>query len=272
LKIQYNRNRYYDYYTGRWLTHDPLGYLDTMNLYEYAKSNPIIYDDPLGLGTYRVGSGLPSHPPHDIGAGIHGADAPPTRKDRFAHTLWKTIAVTATPFVPDAAKHMKHYLGNSGDTLPVRVSKMVKESKDAKGHFYGELNDAMAFVEANVCTREVPIVGTWTGGSTSDSKNWFFAVGGYSAVGSGSASHLGACKYRLDFTFHFDDKYNWDTGKGVSIFGIWVPDVSLGQLHRVGIAQEFDMVGETSKTVTWENGQHFDQSGNLTPLPRKRRK
>ena len=25
LKIQYNRNRYYDYYTGRWLTHDPLG-------------------------------------------------------------------------------------------------------------------------------------------------------------------------------------------------------------------------------------------------------
>jgi len=27
LKIQYNRNRYYDYYTGRWLTHDPLGFL-----------------------------------------------------------------------------------------------------------------------------------------------------------------------------------------------------------------------------------------------------
>jgi len=25
LKIQYNRNRYYDYYTGRWLTQDPLG-------------------------------------------------------------------------------------------------------------------------------------------------------------------------------------------------------------------------------------------------------
>ena len=25
LKIQYNRNRFYDYYIGRWLTHDPLG-------------------------------------------------------------------------------------------------------------------------------------------------------------------------------------------------------------------------------------------------------
>jgi len=40
LKIQYNRNRYYDYYTGRWLSHDPSGYVDGMNLYEYVRGNP----------------------------------------------------------------------------------------------------------------------------------------------------------------------------------------------------------------------------------------
>jgi RHS repeat-associated protein len=49
LKIQYNRNRYYDYYTGRWLTHDPLGYVDGMNLYEYGRSNPPNRLDPSGL-------------------------------------------------------------------------------------------------------------------------------------------------------------------------------------------------------------------------------
>jgi len=64
LKIQYNRNRYYDYYTGRWLTHDPLGIAPAggeknqfgpekeltygLNLYEYALSSPTNVLDPTG--------------------------------------------------------------------------------------------------------------------------------------------------------------------------------------------------------------------------------
>jgi RHS repeat-associated protein len=66
LKIQYNRNRYYDYYTGRWLTHDPLGiqpnphqpnvfyvigqYSDSINMYEYVVSNPVANADEYGFG------------------------------------------------------------------------------------------------------------------------------------------------------------------------------------------------------------------------------
>jgi RHS repeat-associated protein len=49
LKIQYNRNRYYDYYTGRWLTNDPINYVDSMNLYEYCANQPFMGADPLGL-------------------------------------------------------------------------------------------------------------------------------------------------------------------------------------------------------------------------------
>ena len=51
LKIQNNRNRYYDYYTGRWLTHDPFGYFDGMSLYEYIKGIPTIDVDPYGLSS-----------------------------------------------------------------------------------------------------------------------------------------------------------------------------------------------------------------------------
>jgi len=65
LKLQYNRNRYYDQYTGRWLTQDPLGitpnpqrpnrfdtleqYRDSLSLYEVARSNPQRNVDPYGL-------------------------------------------------------------------------------------------------------------------------------------------------------------------------------------------------------------------------------
>jgi len=65
LKIQYSRFRYYDYYIGRWLEHDPFGiipnsswpnnfsitgqYVDSLNLYEYVQSKPLEKTDPFGL-------------------------------------------------------------------------------------------------------------------------------------------------------------------------------------------------------------------------------
>jgi RHS repeat-associated protein len=43
------RNTPYDAITGRWLTHDPLGYANGMNLYEAFGSNPTANIDPFGL-------------------------------------------------------------------------------------------------------------------------------------------------------------------------------------------------------------------------------
>ena len=47
----YFRNRYFDSGTGRFLSRDPLGPLDSLNLYEYARSSPTKYVDPMGLYT-----------------------------------------------------------------------------------------------------------------------------------------------------------------------------------------------------------------------------
>jgi len=79
LKIQYNRNRYYDYYTGRWLSHDPLGitpnpqqpnkfdvftqYNDVLSLYRYVRSNPAIDLDPHGLVAWPPDPAEPPDPP-----------------------------------------------------------------------------------------------------------------------------------------------------------------------------------------------------------------
>ena len=47
----YVRNRYYDPELGRFITTDPLGYVDGPNPYQYALNNPYAYSDPLGLSS-----------------------------------------------------------------------------------------------------------------------------------------------------------------------------------------------------------------------------
>jgi RHS repeat-associated protein len=42
------RRRQYSPYLGRWLQQDPLGYVDSYNLYQYCHSSPVNYIDPTG--------------------------------------------------------------------------------------------------------------------------------------------------------------------------------------------------------------------------------
>ena len=46
--LYYFRARYFDADQGRFISRDPLGYVDGMNLYQYVISNPVMYTDPSG--------------------------------------------------------------------------------------------------------------------------------------------------------------------------------------------------------------------------------
>lgn len=48
LHLIYYGKRYYDPELARWLTTDPIGFVDGMNLYQYAYNNPYCYYDPNG--------------------------------------------------------------------------------------------------------------------------------------------------------------------------------------------------------------------------------
>ena len=63
----------------------------------------------------------------------------------------------------------------------------------------------------------------------------------------------GKRKYRLDYEYKVVDRYNWDVGKQVRIFGVTITDKFMGEFHRQGLAREFDMEGSIKVTIEWDS-------------------
>jgi RHS repeat-associated protein len=61
LGIYFARNRFYHQTLGRWFQRDPMGYKDSMNLYEYVASHPTMVTDPEGTDILYLG--IPPSPP-----------------------------------------------------------------------------------------------------------------------------------------------------------------------------------------------------------------
>src|SRR5207249_7434872 len=51
--LQFSRARYYDPKVGRFLSEDPLGIRDNLNMYAYVHNNAVNLDDPFGLYTLK---------------------------------------------------------------------------------------------------------------------------------------------------------------------------------------------------------------------------
>lgn len=222
---------------------------------------------------YRLGTGDPAIKP-DIGSGAFNSE-PSTAsmwalKQAILEILPPRGNSAAVLIGSDAALHMNHYLAASGRTLTIDLEDMVDSGETATKHFRNEVIQAQRFVE------KLP-VGTHLFTSISaessynykgESTNWYFAVGGYSTWGKGTATvrNTPAGKeYEMRFEYRFFDRYNWDNGKAVTIAGIKITDKFMGDFHRQGYAQEYDMIGSLQRSFKWRQGDKIPDAQYLAP-------
>jgi peptidoglycan hydrolase-like protein with peptidoglycan-binding domain len=207
---------------------------------------------------YQIGT---SDPPtgHDPGAGVWHS-----KPTEISYVALKAGIIEVLPQATiliglDAAVHMSNYLGNTGRTLTIRLENMVNDVPSARRRYEREVAQMQRFVETLPAgTHPITSKGVENGYNTqAESRNWFFAIGGYSTWGKGVATVVKAASgltYEVDFTYKFYDRYNWDAGKSVTFAGITVTDKFMGEFHRQGIAKEYDCVGSFNRHFSWKKG------------------
>ncbi|GAB3577939.1 hypothetical protein GCM10027445_44360 [Amycolatopsis endophytica] len=167
--------------------------------------------------------GRPEFPHTDEGAGEHGSDPwYTTGDDLVVHDL-----------ADAAAKFADAY----GWTHAAEQMRKIATDAEENGT-YG---------------KPVPFTSKWYGHyvSGAESKDWYYAMGGfrYSLTGVATvhppAEPGGQPEIEVDYRTHVYDRYNWDHGKQTQIGPVTISDDQMQELHRAGVAQEFDIAGSS---------------------------
>jgi hypothetical protein len=207
-----------------------------------------------------------------------GTDDPPMRADKGAGK-WNSKPKTALSYAAmvgifhalpfarvalgkDAVKHMEHFFDNDGKRLTIDVESMIAQSKSAQRLFLMQVGRMKGYIESlspgtfYVTSRH----GTQGYVRRNDSKNWFYAVGGYTAWTKGKVDISSAGKCRLELEYKVWDRYNWDGGKQTHFAlpfdqEVTITDDQMAEFHREGLAQEYQQEGSVRRSLSWNKGQ-----------------
>ncbi len=110
-QIQYNRERWYDLATGRWMSVDPIGFeAGDVNLYRYVENEPTVLADEMGLKAKTCG--MP-----DINVERKGFKEPTDQQIHAAVMKWMVLGTGADH--TDSSRAMKGWTyGISGRSMP----------------------------------------------------------------------------------------------------------------------------------------------------------
>jgi hypothetical protein len=183
---------------------------------------------------------------------------------------FRSMAVAASGLgLGNAADNLNHYLDNTGADQTSSPDTMMEDMPSFK-----EAVQALATEHASQAFRDAStgsgstktFASPWMGfyATKETSMDWFFALGGFSfAVAGEVTTHKSEGKWlgELSYKAYVFDRYNWDTGKSVTIGPFTFEDTELGRMHVVGLAREYIVRGSSSVQTVGE------YTGTTVPMP-----
>lgn len=226
-------------------------------------TKPAIAPMPTSL-EYMIGGSFPPIT-RDAGAGAWNS-----KSREYSYVALRDAIVAALPHLSstcgeDAVLHLTHFFKNTGNPLTINLAAMLDQVPSARETYRQEVRQAKRFVEAlppgrhQITSRQVQI--GYNG--SAENRNWYLATGGYVRWGVGTVEVReggGNRSYSLDFEYHVFDRYNWDGGKQINLFGITITDEFMGEFHRQGLAREFDCWGKCRRFFEWLQGEALRDS------------
>lgn len=231
----------------------------------------------LGPGVPGTTADVPEPPawsPADSGSGEWNSREP-TDEDRETEDLAELlIAGGRVTGKGPASDNLQHYLDNTGEDKPIDVDNMLEEvpsfadEVDEQRRSIGQ--EAISQAQESGATGPVtfPVNTDWEGGGAAkdESAKYYYATASFDYNQTGTVTAYpptepgGEWTYEMDTAVNVRDRYNWDTGKGVTIpapdwvpgipDGGYIPDTRMQGLHESGLAREYNIVGasETSRS------------------------
>ncbi|MFC8781936.1 hypothetical protein [Streptomyces nigra] len=164
---------------------------------------------------------------------------------------------------PQSAKHMLHYLSNTGEPLDIDVDALMGDLPDMNRNVETQLAEnvpnweAQALAEYERTGKPVKMVQQtgWQGWTAEKDPDWYHAVGSfhYNTVAQVEVvpGPDGRPRTTVRYQTHVYDRYNWDANKATPVPAMGnVSDAQMARLHQSGQAKEYDMGGQ-SEVRTW---------------------
>jgi len=215
----------------------------------------------------------------DPGAGEHSSDPWYSRGDDL---VMRELAYTAASGAEGigwthAAANLRHYLDNGGEDFRVNPDEMMRDVDGFRAQA-----DKTTAAEMRRLADEAAANGTygkpiqfstgWKGYyiGPDASKDWYYARGGVQSSVTGVATvHPpdqpgGQPRVEMEYQTHVFDRYNWDNGKETQIGPFTITDDQMAEMHRAGVAQEYNISGSTD---TKQYNGSVPPAGKETELP-----